>query len=169
MKKDQFKHTWPQPPFAHKIDSKVIHQQEVRYIKESDKSPVRDGDILILDGKNHKQTNLAKHYEHALQSQIVQYLRANQVFCFAVPNAGMRSVGAARYYKQEGLLSGCADLLILLPQAKTIFVELKVGKNQQTQRQMDFELGVRSLGFSYQIWRTFDDAINFINTIKEKR
>lgn len=102
--------------------------------------------------------------EHNLQVAIIQYLRINHYYCFAIPNGGRRDKVTGAMLKKEGVLAGVADIEILLPNSRAIFVELKNGKiGWQSQEQKSFEKEVKLRGFEYLIWRTFDDCIKFVN------
>ena len=106
---------------------------------------------------------MKKAPEHNLQVAIVQYLRINHIFCFAIPNGGRRDAITGAMLKKEGVLAGVADIEILLPNGKAIFVELKNGKKgQQSLEQKSFENEVKLRGFEYRIWRTFKDCVDFV-------
>lgn len=96
---------------------------------------------------------------------IVQYLKLNRVFCFSVPNGGKRNAITGSFLKKEGQLAGVSDLIILLPK-RCVFVEIKTSKGKQQDTQKVFEKQVKELGFEYLIWRSLDDAINFLREIK---
>ena len=102
-----------------------------------------------------------KKQEHNLQVSIINYLRLNKIFCFAVPNGGSRNAREGANLKKEGVMAGVSDLIILLPN-KAIFVEIKTDKGRQQETQKLFEEKVKGLGFDYLVWRNIDDAIRFI-------
>jgi hypothetical protein len=107
-----------------------------------------------------------KSREHNLQVATVQLLRANKIFCFAVPNGGRRDAITGANLKKEGVLAGVSDLIIL-KHNKVFFVEMKDGKNgRQSQEQKYFEQVVTSYGFKYLIWRTPEDVMKFIKEEK---
>jgi DNA-binding sugar fermentation-stimulating protein len=106
-----------------------------------------------------------KQEEHQIQVAIINYLRANRIFCFAVPNGGQRNIIVAKKLKDEGSLAGVSDFIILL-HSRCIFVEVKNAKGKQQDSQKDFQAVVESLGFEYLLWRSIDDAISFIRGIK---
>ena len=104
--------------------------------------------------------------EHNLQVATVQLLRANRIFCFAVPNGGRRDAITGANLKKEGVLAGVSDLVILRPN-KVFFVEMKDGnKGRQSEGQKFFESVVTSYGFKYLIWRTPEDVMKFIEEEK---
>ena len=102
-----------------------------------------------------------KHPEHDIQCAIVNYLRLNKVFCFAVPNGGLRNLKTAVFLKKEGATAGVSDLIILLKN-KCVFVEIKTKTGRQSEEQKVFQQAVELLGFEYHIWRSLDDAIKFV-------
>ena len=107
-----------------------------------------------------------QHEESRFQQQVVAMLRAHGVFCFSVPNGAKRKETAARIAKAEGLLSGVADLIILLSGGRTLFVEFKNPNKTGTQfkSQREFQKTVKTLGFSYVIWDNWIQVQDFINS-----
>lgn len=104
--------------------------------------------------------------EHQLQSWAITYLRFHKILCFAVPNAGKRSGALGRYCKNEGLLAGVADVVIVLPKGRVVFVEFKVGSNKQEPEQVDFQKQLDARDHDYRIWRTQKEAVDFIEELK---
>ena len=105
-----------------------------------------------------------KSPEHNLQVAIIQYLRFNHVFCFAIPNGGRRDAATGAMLKKEGVLAGVADLEIIMPN-RVIFVELKNGKaGRQSGEQKWFEREVKCRGIEYYVWRSMDDCVSFVNS-----
>ena len=71
-----------------------------------------------------------KKQEFYLQCQIISYLRNNGVYCFSVPNGGSRNKLEAINLKRAGVLAGVADIVILPPEGRCVFVELKAEKGE---------------------------------------
>jgi len=107
-----------------------------------------------------------RNEEHAIQCAICQVLDAHKILYFAVPNGGKRPPKTASFLKAEGVLAGVSDLVILLPNAKAVFVEVKTAKNGQQDTQKLFQSNVEKLDFKYLIWRSVDDAVKFIKEVK---
>lgn len=105
-----------------------------------------------------------KQLEHELQSAVIKILRLNGYFCFANTNAAQRSVKMGAYMKKEGLLAGVADITILMSGGRVAFIEMKLpdAKSKQSDTQKEFEKNVTKLGFTYRVWRSIEDCINFI-------
>jgi len=118
-----------------------------------------------------------KHIESKIQQAIVRYLRLNNIFVFAVGNGGKRNKVEASIMNGEGVLAGVSDLIILLPK-RAIFIEIKkeeiiykqgkktIKKTYQNKNQKIFESNVNKLGFEYYVWRSIDDAVEFVKCIK---
>ncbi|GIW60815.1 MAG: hypothetical protein KatS3mg087_1881 [Patescibacteria group bacterium] len=100
--------------------------------------------------------------EDKIQAQIVKYLRLHNDRCivFHIPNGGTRNIIEASKFKRIGVLAGVADLVVLLPKGRCVFLEVKTQRGQQSERQKQFEKRVKELGFDYHIVRSVDDVIN---------
>lgn len=110
-----------------------------------------------------------KSPEHSFQVWAVNYLRYNNIFCFAIPNGGRRDAITGAMLKKEGVMSGVADLVLLLKGGVCIFVELKAGKNTQQDTQKIFQQNVEGLGFRYLLWRNPQDVVDFCREIKSEK
>ncbi len=60
-------------------------------------------------------------------------------------------------FKATGLLKGASDLVVIFPNGKLCFVELKIAKGVQSAEQKDFESRVSSLGYEYHLIRSLDE------------
>ena len=109
---------------------------------------------------------LPRNAEYAIQHSIVEFLKYNKIFCFAVPNGTNISNAITRAILHlVGLTGGVSDLVLVL-QKRVVFVEIKTKTGKQQINQKDFQKIVESLGFKYYIWRSVDDAKKFIGGIK---
>jgi hypothetical protein len=81
----------------------------------------------------------------------------NRGMIFSIPNGGTRHIMEAMTLKATGLLKGASDLIVILPNKKLIFVELKMPKGVQSIEQKDFESRVILLGFEYHIIRSLEE------------
>ena len=99
--------------------------------------------------------------EHRLQCACVRWFRYQypQLVIYAVPNGGSRNVREAQRLKAEGVLSGVADLVVLLTQGKSLYIEMKVKGNRQTQNQKDFQKKAITLGHTYAVCYTFQKVV----------
>ena len=100
-----------------------------------------------------------KLQESTLQTACVRWFRYQYPYLviYAVPNGGSRNVREAQRLKAEGVLAGVADLVVLLPQGKSLYIEMKVKGNCQTDNQKDFQKKVTILGHTYVVCYTFEE------------
>ena len=100
-----------------------------------------------------------KQEESILQSACVRWFRLQypNLVIYAVPNGGSRNVREAQRLKTEGVLAGVADLVVLLPQGKSLYIEMKVKGNKQTLNQKEFQQKAEVLGHTYAVCYSFED------------
>ena len=144
----------------------------LKYTKEEFESKLREfydlpktitvASILKAKDKVHELS------EHEEQVKFVRWLRDNKITVFSVPN-GFISGGDAKYInymKAEGMLSGAPDLVVLVGNGLTVFVEMKKEKGgvlSDAQKKMQEYL--LNNGYCYCLAKGADMAIQFI---KEK-
>lgn len=66
--------------------------------------------------------------------------------------------------KKQGLVTGESDTMVLLPEGKSLHIELKVGKNKQSEDQIKYEKKLKSLGHNYYIAKSSAEYFDIINT-----
>ena len=115
-------------------------------------------DAIILLNKHKKHANP----EHDLQVAIVNYLRINGIFAIAIPNGGRRDAKTGAQLKKEGALAGASDLVLILDDGETVWVELKTPKGRQSESQKAFQAKLQALRHNYLIWRSLADASAFV-------
>ena len=104
--------------------------------------------------------------EASFQMAVVNTLKSQGFFVFAISNGwGKMNVMQAARAKDEGIMAGVSDLVILLPFGKVYFVELKNpnGKGRQSPHQRAFEEAVKGYGHQYLIWDKWAQVEQFIN------
>ena len=103
--------------------------------------------------------------ESAFHVGVVRMLRTAGFFVFAVPNGGSRNAREAHNLRLQGVMPGVSDLVVLLPEGRTVFIELKNpnGKGRQSPAQKDFEARAGLLGHEYLLWASWADVERFIN------
>lgn len=102
--------------------------------------------------------------ESILQTACVKWFRLQypDLIIYAVPNGGSRNVREAQRLKAEGVLAGVADLVVLLPQGKSLYIEMKVKGNKQTDNQKEFQKIAENLGHTYAVCYSFDEFKDII-------
>ena len=109
-----------------------------------------------------------KQLEHELQASCVKWFDAQHShisrLLFAIPNGGKRNVITAVKLKAEGVRAGVADLFLAFTneQFAGLFIEMKIGKNKQTQAQWEFKEMVRMRGYAYVVCYTLDEFMEAI-------
>lgn len=95
-------------------------------------------------------------------------------YLYAVPNAGKRAAKvkgrrvnegaqAAWWFLAEGLRSGVADLVLMLPGGRSVYCETKTDntlrsrKTYQSEDQREFERVCGRLGHSYRVYRSLEE------------
>lgn len=112
-----------------------------------------------------KQKKKPAHIEENIQITCVNWFRLQypELIIFAVPNGGSRNLYEAKNLKDAGVLAGVADLIIVGNNGKIMFVEMKAGKNKQTDSQIGFQQSVEKLGHKYIICRSLVQFIKEVN------
>lgn len=103
--------------------------------------------------------------EEILSQQVTRLLTVRGVMFFHPANEGKRNWGAVRMFHNNGGRAGVADLVLLIPNGRCVFVELKAGRNKQEPSQIAFEHDVKGRGFEYYVWRSVDEANEFCNQL----
>lgn len=87
-----------------------------------------------------------------------RYPEASKVF-FSVPNGGARNAWTAKNLRDEGALSGVADLILLVPRHgyACLCIEMKKPGGRQRQSQKDFEEAVRAFKGKYVICYSLEE------------
>ena len=110
------------------------------------------------------------YIESNLQRNCVMWFRLQFPYLapllFAVPNGGYRNKITARRLKEEGVVAGVADCLLLIPnkQFHALCIEFKTEKGKQSECQKNWQQIVQNYGYKYIICRNIE---NFIFEIKK--
>lgn len=111
-----------------------------------------------------------RHVEDTLQKSCVrwfdlQYSHLSWAL-FHVPNGGTRNVREAAKLKEMGVRPGVPDLMLVLPRHgyHYLALELKVGKNKQTENQKWYQSKMTESGGKYVVIRSLDE---FIECVKD--
>ena len=122
-----------------------------------------------------------KNGESQLQQACVTWFRLQypklSKLLFAVPNGGKReqvTVETRRGYrtfspqanrlKEEGVVPGVSDLILLIPKKgyASLCIEMKFGKNSQSDNQKEWQRLSEAAGNKYVVCRTLDEFVNVV-------
>lgn len=115
-----------------------------------------------------------KDLEHLEQVAFLNWFNSIEKFrdliIFSIPNGGKRNIRTAIKLKKEGQLSGVSDLCILLPNGKSLFIEMKKQEGGKlSDSQIDFIDKSQSLGHTVIVANGCNDAskkfIDYLNNI----
>ena len=83
---------------------------------------------------------------------------------FAIPNGGLRHPAEAKNLKRQGVKSGVADVILLIPKKgyASLCMEFKKEKKKQSKEQLEFQKQVESYGSKYVIVRSVSDAVKIM-------
>lgn len=104
--------------------------------------------------------------EDQLQQAVASYLDLRKLSWCHVPNEGKRNPKLGNKLKRKGMKAGVPDCLIFNPHGeyKGTAIELKIGKNTQTDTQKDWELKLINCGWTYHVCYSLDEVIKIIET-----
>jgi hypothetical protein len=103
-----------------------------------------------------------RHIEAGIQAEVVKALSAHGVYALMIPNGEIGRLTAARYTRlvAQGFRRGAADLILLSPEGKTHFLEMKRPGGKQSPGQVDFQKLCEKKGWPYKLAESAQDAIN---------
>jgi hypothetical protein len=98
-------------------------------------------------------------HEAAVQKQIVEYIRAvlPRSIVAAIPNGSQRTASGRPANAVAGLLPGMPDLVIVLPEGKVLWAEIKSEKGKISPAQLNVHGQLNSLGHVCVVLRSVDD------------
>jgi len=106
--------------------------------------------------------------EHYMQCAEVRYMRAkhpdlSHIF-FSVPNGTKRTTLQTQWLKEEGLVPGVSDMILLKPNSQHgyLCIENKTPKGKQSPEQVLFQEAVEQNGGKYIIIRSLDEFMKAI-------
>lgn len=107
--------------------------------------------------------------EHRIQVSCVRWFRLKYPHLsprlFAVPNGGRRDGVTGARLKEEGVLAGVADLILLVPNAKyhALLIEMKTPKGRQSDSQRAWQRAVAGNGdYLYVVCRSLEEFMRII-------
>lgn len=108
--------------------------------------------------------------EHCIQRSCVRWFNLKHQSLkgrlFAVPNGGKRDARTAAKLKEEGVVAGVADLILLTPNRfyGALLIEMKTSSGRQSTSQKEWERIVTDKGeYKYVVCHSLDDFINEVD------
>lgn len=108
--------------------------------------------------------------EHRIQSACVRWFRLQypnlRHNLFAVPNGGRRDKVSGAKLKEEGVLAGVADLVLLKSTHYygALLIEMKTSKGKQSEAQIGWETLITKDRYKYVVCRSLKD---FMREVKD--
>lgn len=127
-------------------------------------------ELLAMQDKGieKKPRKRSSYEEHQLQCSEVRYIRGvhpelARVF-FSVPNGTKRTSQQTQWLKDEGLVPGVSDMILLKPNSLHgyLCIENKTQKGRQQPEQVLFQEAVERNGGKYIVIRSLDEFLNAI-------
>lgn len=113
--------------------------------------------------------------EHLIQVSCVRWFRLSYpplaYNLFAVPNGGRRDAATGSKLKEEGVLAGVSDLILLMPNQDYhgLLIEMKTPKGTQTESQREWEKRMNAHGYKYVVCRSLDDFMTAVSDYLSRR
>lgn len=101
--------------------------------------------------------------EHRLQVACVRWFRLQYPelapLLFAVPNGGRRDASTGARLREEGVVAGVADLILMVARggSHALCLELKTPKGRQQESQKAWAQAVTAEGYRYELVRSLDE------------
>ena len=117
----------------------------------------------ILLASQPKTRKKPSHREHDIQSACVRYFRLQypqyKLNLFAVPNGGKRDKVSGALLKEEGVIPGVSDIILLLPRGgyHGLLIEMKTKKGKQADSQKQWQMHMERFGYKYVVCHSVDD------------
>ena len=124
---------------------------------------------MIKKAQSYKMRGKPKNDEHRIQSACVRWFRLKyphlRNMLFAVPNAARRSARNGAYMKDEGMLPGVADLILLKSNRfyGALCVEMKKPGEYQRPVQKEWQKECEANGNKYIVVRSLDEFIKVVD------
>lgn len=131
-------------------------------------------EMLEKYGSGKKTRKKPREDEHKLQVACVKWFRTQyqelRPYLFAVPNGGRRDETTARKLKDEGVVAGVSDLILMLPNKEhhALLIEMKTETGRQSPSQAEWQESMEAMGYHYVICRSLYEFIKVVRTHLER-
>lgn len=106
--------------------------------------------------------------EHRLQCACIRWFKLQYPQyahnLFAVPNGSKRDAVTAARLKEEGVLAGVSDLILLKSNRfyGALLIEMKTDKGRQSPAQKEWETRITADGYKYVVVRSLEEFIKVV-------
>ncbi len=102
--------------------------------------------------------------EARLQYEIVLWAQEQSYYCFHCPNGEKRDKITASKLMAMGVRAGVPDLIFVLPNGKTLWLELKLSGGKLSPVQEKFRSRLQSLSHHYLLVQadSLEEAVNYL-------
>ncbi len=118
---------------------------------------------MLAAQKKVKHRRASSQEEHNTQVACINWFRYKYPTMrhnlFAVPNGGRRDAKTGKELKDEGVLAGVSDLILLKSNRfyGALLIEMKTTKGRQQENQKWWQKHITADGYKYVICRSFED------------
>ena len=126
-------------------------------------------DKLLEMQRNMKSRRHPKDEEHRLQVACVRWFRMQyphlREMLFAVPNGGRRDEKTGARLKEEGVIAGVSDMILLQRNDNygALLIEMKTKTGRQSESQKRWQQTAEKQGYRYVVCRSLEDFMKEVN------
>ncbi len=132
-------------------------------------------DKLLEMQRNMKSRRHPKDEEHRLQVACVRWFRMQyphlREMLFAVPNGGRRDEKTGVRLKEEGVIAGVSDMILLQRNDRygALLIEMKTKTGRQSESQKRWQKAAEEQGYRYVVCRSLEEFMKEVNSYVTKR
>jgi hypothetical protein len=79
-----------------------------------------------------------------------------------IPNGELRTKATGKLLKRMGVLAGTLDFLLIGPDGQHYWLELKRGRAEPSDKQLEFIAGLRERNVPHAVAHSFDEAVDYL-------
>ena len=131
-------------------------------------------DKLLEMQRNMKSRRHPKDEEHRLQVACVRWFRMQyphlREMLFAVPNGGRRDEKTGARLKEEGVIAGVSDMILLQRNNNygALLIEMKTKTGRQSESQKRWQKAAEEQGYRYVVCRSLEEFMKEVNNYATK-
>lgn len=118
---------------------------------------------------------MMRNEESKLQQSCIAWFRLQYPklakLLFAIPNGSRRDAVTGAILKREGVIPGVADLILLIPKKgyASLCIEMKYGKNGQSDSQKEWQQLAEAAGNKYVVCKSLSEFMKHVNQYLNKK